>query len=106
MTTVEILRAAKALIDTPEKWTQGKYARDAEGHALDHSKDGFAGAVCYCAVGALWAAAGSFDEAAVSRVRDAAGTHILHPWNDDPERTHPEVMAAFDRAIAAAEASA
>jgi hypothetical protein len=23
-------------------------------------------------------------------------------WNDDPERTHDEVLAAFDRAIAAA----
>jgi hypothetical protein len=35
MTTVELLREARALIDTPEKWTQGAFARDGKGDRVD-----------------------------------------------------------------------
>ena len=39
MTTVEVLRAARALIDTPEKWTQYTYARDVNGADCDERDD-------------------------------------------------------------------
>jgi hypothetical protein len=30
----------------------------------------------------------------------------IHDWNDDPKRTHADVIAAFDRTITVLEASA
>ena len=43
--------------------------------------------------------------AALKALKCAIGNgHEIVPWNDAPERTHAEVMAAFDRAIAAEQA--
>lgn len=39
---------------------------------------------------------------ALDALRDAiGGTDTVIAWNDAPERTHAEVLAAFDKAIAA-----
>lgn len=92
----EDLIAAKALIDTPEKWGKGEF----------EPRPG-----CYCAVGAIW------------KVTDGEGTRYVAPvfalwkvlpgdwtnaagYNDDPETTHADIMALFDRAIATAEGGA
>lgn len=95
------LRAAKALVDTPEKWLQGRYAADENGdprcvNELD--------AVRFCALGAIYKAAvgaGSDYHLARDAFYDVAG-EIVSEWNDAPARTHAEVMAAFDAAIAKA----
>lgn len=97
MTPREVLIAAKALIDTPEKWTQGWYAKDANGkHISDQSPD----ATCFCSIGAMWAVAHEIqfvDDALVFLGR--ATRPAIPTWNDAPERTHAEVMDAFARAI-------
>lgn len=99
MQTVEILKAARALIDTPEKWTRGVYARDLAGGDVHPSDDR---AVCFCSKGALMRIAGLGDDYTKAREKlsEHVGAYIVQ-FNDDPERTHPEVLAAFDAAIAA-----
>lgn len=96
------LRAAKALIDTPEKWTKGKLIRRDENDQI----------CAMCSIGAIYVATqetlNARHYAAKAAFREAAGCVeglSISYWNDAPERTHAEVMAAFDRAIEKAEAS-
>lgn len=98
------LREARALIEPEGAWVQGSYAYTASKRALITGSQ--EGAVCWCAVGAidkscqgeprLWRKAADF-------LGDAVGCAIPK-WNDAPERTHAEVLAAFDKAIELAEA--
>ena len=103
MTLKSDLIAAKALIDTPEKWRKGDY-----------------GSVntCMCALGACRAAiygTTEYNHRADWHGDDTAAAHALNAalpvsgsmfgvsdFNDAPETTHADVMALFDRAIAAA----
>lgn len=98
MSVVAELRAARALIDSPEKWTQGAFARRADSEHACSIRD--VGATRFCAAGAVVRAGGGGD--ATAALREATG-HFggLYAWNDAPERTHAEVLAVFDRAIAA-----
>lgn len=103
MATVrENLIAAKALIDTPEKWLKG---------ALSTGDD-----TCFCAMGAL-GHAGGFGLVASDKTPEMASLldsipasfvwvrdrHRLAAYNDHPNTTHADIMALFDRAIAACE---
>lgn len=101
MTPAEILRKARALIDTPEKLARGVYARDAKGKAVPpYSPD----AVCYCVVGAIMRVGGFGDRIAAGIA--ALTRAVIGPvptWND--VSTHAEILAGFDRAIALAEAA-
>lgn len=95
MSVKENLIKAKALIDTPEKWTRGEYM---------HSG-------CFCALGAL---AEALDIDPVSArlsmtpellaLRGAVPEPFFSVWryNDEPSTTHADVLALFDRAIEAA----
>lgn len=92
MTLHDDLVAAKALIDTPEKWGKGNY-----------DKDG-----CMCAMGALMAVTAASSWAVIGTPIHVALTQALPdgqfavvPFNDEDETTHADVMALFDRAIAA-----
>lgn len=99
MTIAEILTAAKALIDTPEKWAangnqftglHGPHcASTAIGHAsqLDYSKHRSACRLLEAAYSGK-----NSDEPALGVIA----------WND--RSTHAEVMAGFDRAVALAKA--
>lgn len=94
----EVLRAAKALIDTPEKWCQ------------NHSVVGIGDARRMCAgyaVVEVEGASGCKYESLtyLSRIVAPDGVRFapISNWNDVPERTHAEVMTAFDKAIALAE---
>lgn len=87
------LKAAKALIDTPQRWTKGVYC----------NRDG-----SRCAVGALIAVVD--DDTPIEPLRTAL-QRVLPPgcrsmpvgiWNDATSTTHADVMALFDRAILAA----
>lgn len=93
-TTAEVLRDAKALIADPDRWIKGRNQM-----ILDGRK-------CYCSVGAIEAAAQ--DDSAYTAAWIALHDS-LYTWpaqfNDSPKTTHADVMAAFDRAIAAEESA-
>lgn len=106
MTPAEQLRAAKALIDTPEKWTKGEYATGPHGTYASQYSDN---AVCYCAMGAIeradyldgdWGAHFFLRKTAIER-----GAMGVIDFNDAPTTTHADIMKLFDDAIALAEAA-
>jgi hypothetical protein len=97
--TSEVLTAARGLIDTPDKWAQ---------------EGGLSEVGPLCTAMACTSAAGSLSDSlpAQSVIARAAGlsgdyaaTVGLFDWNDAPERTHTEVLAAFDTAISYAQAA-
>lgn len=105
----EVLRAAREKIATPEKWTRGVEAKNACGDgvsAFSHSAVGF------CIIGALSLITSTYGDeqhdycAATRYLRLGIGepVHSLSLWNDAPERTHVDVIDAFTKAIAIAEA--
>lgn len=101
--TTDVLLAAKALIATPETWCQDVQQRIS-----------MSGVHAYCAHGAILVAArmagvewqpsawylvraiGVDPRNSESFIRD------LTAFNDAPTRTHAEVLAAFDTAVALA----
>lgn len=89
MTAAEILRKASEL-----PWTQGEFARDADGNGLFDREPG---AVCWCADGAIrhvGSAVRMMERvAARNALRDVIGTYDIHEWNDAPGRTAEEVAA-------------
>jgi hypothetical protein len=92
-----VLREARTLIETPDRWLQGGL------YEFNFGKV----ARC-CALGAInEAAQGDLSRAyrdATEALRRAAGPDIVY-WNDDPATTHADVLSAFDRAIASAEST-
>ncbi len=95
MTPKEVLIAARKLIESPKQWLKG-------------ADSGLRNEIwCYCASGALmtavdenippvdWDAA----ENALSLAATGDPDGNIPIWNDAPERTHEEVLAAFDEAI-------
>ena len=97
------LRAALALIDQPHKWTQGALRRDFTGSL---PRDTGRSVVSRCAYGALVdASKGGEDCELAIHLRRSIYAHGgpadgVTSWNDAPQRTHSQVMLAFDRAIA------
>lgn len=105
MTAREILILARGYIE--KGWCRGQFARTEDGEgALAVSED----ARSWCALGAIERA--TFEVpmqsyasrgAAERLLREAAGVRsdfdATTAWNDDPERTKEEVLAAFDKAI-------
>ena len=84
----DILRNAKAKIDTPEKWA--------------HSAADF-NAGKHCPATAINTTAfNRHTNDAFELFQQVVGSKIA-AWNDAPDRTHAEVMQAFDKAIALAE---
>lgn len=100
-----------AVLSSPDKWTKGTYARDADGHAWCEDDE----AVCFCVSGALQHAHKlSFldpdheDHGAVrdailtlypSRVRDSLST--IPTFNDHPETTYDDILAVLHHAFPA-----
>jgi hypothetical protein len=102
--TVRILREARALVE--KGWTQGARARMANGIAID---PGDPNAACWCPFGAIEKAevTSAFCVATgepMKLLKSAVGDWPPK-WNDRHGRTQAEVLAAFDRAIALAEAA-
>ena len=102
------LSAAKALIDTPEKWTQGAGARNARGVSVSHASD----AVCFCSAIACKVVVGEYQfawpmfETLRQAIPEGSAAYTVVKYNDHPDTTHDDVMDLFDRAIAAAEEGA
>jgi hypothetical protein len=100
MTLRDDLIAAKALIDTPEKWAKGSEVDTTEGRRC---------AAVACNDFALaHSMFGRLQSALPSPHRERAaslGVAAIFDFNDDPRTTHADIMALFDRAIAAASQS-
>ena len=95
-TASQVLREAKALIGTPEKWLRGDDASDGNGR------------VCIgCSMGFYDLAVNYFDLVLADYVPSAQPgkkwSRPIYQFNADPKTAHADVMAAFDRAIALAE---
>ena len=97
------LVSARALIKKPEQWTQRAWARDAEHRVVG----AYVTASCYCAGGALKLAARRIlgdsyaaEEALLNCLPSPFTYFNVTRYNDDPLRTHAEVLALFDEAIA------
>jgi hypothetical protein len=99
ITARKILIAARAKIERPEAWTKGRYARDKNGEGtIPNSRH----AVCWCAIGAVHAASPSDTAPALTQLnRFVPGGEATYTYNDFPETTHAEILALYDRAIAA-----
>lgn len=107
MTPVDILRKTRELLSEPVRWTRGAYARDASGADVPYDEQA---ATCWCLSGAV-DLAGQGQSIAAARARDYIRVAIdsdddsmvtIPTFNDDPGRTHADVLAAIDRAIALA----
>jgi hypothetical protein len=105
MTPAEILavlRRMRALIATPETWTQGALALDRNGDKIDPRSDA---AVCWCMRGAM--------DRCVPPQTETTGVYfaiddripgLISEWNDT--HTHGEVIAKLDEIIGELEAAA
>ncbi len=98
MTPLETLKAARQLITDPAKWTQGEYARDADGNEVRAwSED----AACFCAYGAIQRVTGVEDnEADFFLMRACTKKFEVEVIHLNDTHTHAEVLALFDAAIA------
>ena len=71
---LEILRTARGLIDSPEKWIRGAYCRIG---SFETNNVFSPCADCFCSLGAIYRAIGRFDDdaatAAARLVLEAAG---------------------------------
>lgn len=106
----EVLRAARAKIEKAENWTQGAYARDAAGSFV---YVGETEAHSFCSLGAcrtvVFDKHGDRDEDVYERAKWALKRELLRDGDQEiadfnDTHSHVEVLALFDRAIAAAEA--
>jgi len=111
----EILSEARNLLSDPDRWTQWYYARDEKGnHRQAQSKD----AVCFCSIGAIMKASGretsihqkhtgqDLEYLAQAMRPDRQGMSVgqaITRFNDASDRSHKEVLAAFDKAIVIAQ---
>ena len=103
MSTADILRAAKAKISTPDKWTKGARARTACGILTTPQ---YPEAARWCAVGAIAAVAPTEVEAArgvLSRALPARHRDSYPEEYNDSRKSHAVIMRWFDRAIRIAE---
>ena len=100
MTNTYKLHLVKDLIGTPEQWTKGAAARDADGEIVDFDSNE---AVKFCLVGACCRVARDYRPNVIDRyIQKAIGQYdiqAIENYNDDDSRTHDEVMATMNKAI-------
>ena len=111
MSTLAVLQEARKRIVEPENWIQDSFARTLDDKETEYDS---IYAQKFCAVGAIRAEVGNannqYIESAictlqfvVNRLNGQTGEmHVsddLISWNDDPERTHADVMMAYNIAI-------
>lgn len=99
--SASVLRAAAAQLGHEGAWTQNADARDAEGNVVSPFE---ATAASWSAAGMLARVAGEWRHAYAPLywLRDTIGM-LDTAWNDAPERTAQEVVAALNSAAFAAE---
>lgn len=89
----DVLERAADLIEPKGAWTQGELARDIRREPTDPDEPD---AACWCLEGALQKVCGRHE--AYQAVRRVVAEPSLWGWNDDPNRTQEEVVAALRRA--------
>lgn len=77
------------LLATPEKWTTGELARDAQGEPVSEDNER---AVCWCINGAMLKCLTSMEIIESSDKITALVHGCIWQWNDAPGRTHSEVL--------------
>lgn len=104
MSALKILTDARELLSVPERWTQGWFAKDIDGHDVSY---GSPKACRWCLSGAL----GNVDPLgdalasfAASELLDLAlgrgvSCGYFVEWQDASDRTHGEVLQLLDKAI-------
>lgn len=102
--TADTLRRAKAKIATPETWTKEDYAKDADGMFTDARSPK---ATCWCSMGAIQTVCSEEDWTRITRALriGGLGSTWVDEFNDASSTTHADVLAMFDRAIAAEESA-
>lgn len=114
MTPAEILSAARALIANPGTWVKGAdgLAAPTDDPTLDALDASDPRATCWCAGGAIERVV-DFGSGGIGPMALAMGAlcaaadrgyglyRYPHEFNDLPMTTHADVLATFDRAIAA-----
>jgi hypothetical protein len=111
MTPLDILRRARAIIESPAAFTTGAIARDVDGHWVDPLERR---AVTFDVVGAFVRAAGSREAMTGLRAGDVAMIAFRQANGLEPQTVsdwsssagHEGALAAFEKAIAFAEAGA
>lgn len=95
MKIVDGLKASRDFLASHE-WTQGAFARRADGEmTTSHDRR----AKSFCALGAVFAVCGNDAREVHLAMRDVIGGPIS-VFNDMPNRTKEQVLAKFDEAIA------
>ena len=115
-TASDVLRKAADLIEPAEAWTQNAFSRNHDGTTDEANGDAPAAdnPVCWCAMGAIafiakidpndwhaWKISGAND---ASKAMETYVSGPVGDWNDAPERTQAEVVAALRAAADASEA--
>jgi hypothetical protein len=105
VTALEILRAARSKISLSVRWTKHCNASNSDGDPVMASDPV---AVCWCALGAVYASSPQNTNVARNFAREAlsrtAGTCIV-TFNDHATTTHADVLRVFDKTIARLEAT-
>lgn len=108
METVDVLRGARTLLAEREGWRKNGFAGMTDGNICALMSEE---AVCFCLAGALYRVMGVRPPENGRAIEDAVRAmgfvyrQRLIWWNDDPERTHADVLERLDNAIAKLEAS-
>lgn len=105
-----ILTETRSCLTKPERWTQSVFARTATGEdcAPTYNK-----ATCFCLLGALTRAMYKLDTMqpgtpldwslargrAKAQIRRVLNVTFIAKWQDDPKRTHADILNALDAAL-------
>lgn len=99
LTVSEVLSRAADLIEPEGCWTRGAFARVAPGASSVPAH--FAAAACWCLMGAVIheaPATGGIQKRAYEYISSVLGKRHIDEWNDAPDRTQAEVVAALRKA--------
>jgi hypothetical protein len=100
-TPLETLTLAQDLIRDPRKWTKGYFARNERGTMVEANSQN---ATCWCAVGAVLKVSnyspylGLSNNKVIRLLSQASNDVIVPHFNDNPDVTHGDIMAMFNRA--------
>lgn len=92
VTTAEKLKVARALLASPDAWTNGVHARDAAGRAVDYDSPS---AVSFSLRGALRRAGGPTFDLELGRELNQRFTR----FNEHPHTRHDDIIALLDDLI-------
>ncbi len=125
-TPVELLKKLRKLLEKPERWTKGEYAKDTDGYRVGSCEKE---AACFCLLGgirrvvdgteeeiemkaakalakiALPKAASELEKNGVFYGSDVDYGSLLPTFNDAKKTKHRDVLKVIDKAIASLKAS-